>query len=182
MTLLLHAFTKTIRLTAVATLLTALCLGKKFLLRWCWNFVSLHTLRWWRRKLLQIPRTPATWSKTLVFFEGSKNTFWSKKLVFFEGSKNTFWMSPFGFHNFWLLLCERMKFLLASMKKITNLLSACSGFLIAACVSKSCRLWSDFFSKSRQWMSHWKKMIYKGKGKPDLELVCVWKEASKNFI
>jgi hypothetical protein len=44
MTLLLHASTKTIRLTAMATLLTALCLGKKFLLRVMLKFLSLHTL------------------------------------------------------------------------------------------------------------------------------------------
>jgi hypothetical protein len=77
---------------------------------------------------------------------------------FFEGPKNlnSTWHSAYDFHNFQLSFCEgnsKIKFLLASVKSLINseipsgnpLQRACSGFLIAACVSKSCsvtRLWS----------------------------------------
>jgi hypothetical protein len=56
-------------------------------------------------------------------------------------------MNADGFHNFCLSFCEeiQIKFLLASVKSLTNcenpsgtpLHEACSGFLIAACDSKS---------------------------------------------
>jgi hypothetical protein len=67
--------------------------------------------------------------------------------MFLEGLKinlksSTFCMIADGFHNFWLPFCEenQIKFLVVSVKSPSNPLQKAyvSGFLIAACHSKSC--------------------------------------------
>ncbi len=73
---------------------------------------------------------------------------------------------------------SKLKFLLASMKSLTNseipssnfLRTSCSGVLIAACVSKSCsetRLWSWKLFRKPAMNEHWKKSTNENKGKPE---------------
>ncbi len=97
----------------------------------------------------------------------------------FAGHKNqnsTFCMIADGFHNLWLsfFLTSKIKFLLASMKPLTNcksyrnpLQKVCFGFSIAVCDSKSCsksRRRSCKLLRSRPWM-HRRKSTYESKGK-----------------
>ena len=110
------------------------------------------------------------------------------------------WFSQFLIVFLWRK--SKMKFLFASMKSLTNfempsnnpLQRACSSFLIAACVSKSCTitcLWSWKLFWKLAMNLHWKKLTKESKGKLERKFdlafgtifrISVFKEASINFI
>jgi hypothetical protein len=131
-------------------------------------------------------------SRDNYLFEGPKN-----ETVLFEWA-----LMVFTILDFFLWRKSKVKFLLASMKSLTNcdipssnpLQRYCSGFLIAACVPKGCSvncLWSWKLLRKPAMNVHWKKSTNESKGKPEiccgfwnnfLELVSVFKEESKNFL
>jgi hypothetical protein len=99
--------------------------------------------------------------------------------IFFEGLKNrnsTLWMIAYGFHNFKLPFWRKskLKFLLASMKSLTNgEIHSCKPLpesLFWPPVSLNSgsvtRLWSWKLFQKPALNVHWKKLTNESKGKP----------------
>ncbi len=115
--------------------------------------------------------------------------------IFFWDPKNqniTLWMSADGFIILAVVLWRnsKMKFLLTSMKPLTNcensssnpLQRACSGFLMAACDSKSCsvsRLWFWKLFRKPVMNVHWRKSTNESQVKPEQKFYAAYGTISR---